>query len=160
MRRARRSPSWEDVYEGVQADAPLMSVLAGHLVIDALMVELIRLQNTDDYGWRMSFMQKVEYCIEHGHLRMASRRAFEMFNSMRNDYAHCLGEHKNEAEIWALVQECLANVEAVGEECASWFKPEDLGETRKERLEWCVRSLYYELSYALSDCGEWSFMPY
>ena len=160
MRRAKRSPSWDDVYEGIKGDNLLMSVIAGHLVIDALMVELIRLRNVDDFGWRMNFMQKVDYCIQHRHLRKESRRAFEMFNAMRNDYAHCLGECKNDDEIWELVQECLKNVEAVGEEVAGRFKREDLGDNRKERLEWCVRSLYYELSYALSDCGEWSFMPY
>jgi hypothetical protein len=136
-----------------------MGVIAGHLVIEALMVELISLKNAEESGWHMNFMQKVDYCIEHGHLRNEMRVAFEMFNSMRNDYAHCLGEYKNEKELSALALECLRNVE--GQKIAAAdLKAGVLGETREEMLVWCVGSFYYELAEALSNCGEQGFMPY
>lgn len=64
MRKAKDVPSFDHYLHALSAsDEALLTVLKGHLVIEALLVELIQLRVTNDSVWKWNFPKKnIEMC--------------------------------------------------------------------------------------------------
>lgn len=98
MRKPVSLPSFEYYLSKLSDnDETLVTVLKGHLVVEALLVEIIQLEfskNNDflsEKPWRWSFPQKVNWCIKNGYLTANKGDALKDFNNVRNDFTHILG---------------------------------------------------------------------
>lgn len=105
MRKAIASPSWEHYLSLICAeDQRLVTVLKGHLVIEALLVELLELYVPVGKPWTWSFPKKTSKCVEFGLITIGQSEALNELNGIRNDYAHVLGQRIEFERAFVLVR--------------------------------------------------------
>ena len=113
MRKAKVSPSFLAYLDGLKRDQPLELILVGHLVVEALLVELIQLDLASDQPWKWTFPKKVEHCVSKGLVDAARKTVYLRLNDIRNDFAHSLGhrlENRSLSEEWYGLEGVLTEV--------------------------------------------------
>lgn len=154
MRKARVDPSVSRYLEALAKDQPLDLVLRGHLVIEALLVEIIQLFEASDRPWRWNFPQKVDTCVTRGLVDLRVGALCKRVNDIRNDFAHVLGHTATFDDVFDLA------CEAARAGCD--FSDETVFEDRALSEEWygidgvlteILNSLYFVLAETLYKHG-------
>ncbi|BAY42124.1 glycyl-tRNA synthetase subunit alpha (plasmid) [Nostoc sp. NIES-2111] len=104
LRKAKLPPSFWHYVAQTDQEEILVLVLKGHLVIEALLVELIQLTENSDQPWRWNFPSKVKKCIELNYLTTDMGDALLNINDLRNDLAHILGHSITFDRVFELAQ--------------------------------------------------------
>lgn len=106
MRKPVLAPSFNHYLGQLsQNDELLVTVLKGHLVIEALLVELIQLKISNDQPWRWNFLQKIDWCVKEGYISAQKGVALKAFNDIRNDFAHVLGHQLAFDQVFTVAQQ-------------------------------------------------------
>jgi hypothetical protein len=109
MRKAAASPSFEHYLKVINTDDQrLVTVLKGHLVVEALLVELLELHVPADAPWKWNFPKKTAKCVEFGLITASQAEALNELNSIRNDFAHVLGQRLGFERAFAMVQKAAS----------------------------------------------------
>lgn len=154
IRKAKVEPSFSHYLEGLKEGQPLELVLVGHLVLDALLVEIIQLKIVGDTPWNWHFPTKVQCCVDKGFLSGTSQPFYTRFNDIRNDFAHMLGHKLTFDDVFALVAD-MANA-------GYDFSDDTIHSDRKLSEEWygiegvlieILNNLYFELAESLHSHG-------
>ncbi|MEZ6072972.1 MAG: hypothetical protein R3C10_22580 [Pirellulales bacterium] len=90
-RRAKLAPRFVAYLDDLGRNQPLELVRTGHLVIEALLVELIQLSTPGNVPWSWNFPAKVDHCIAAGLLPSWRKSFYLAINHMRNDFIYVLG---------------------------------------------------------------------
>jgi hypothetical protein len=94
VRSPARSVELDDIIAGgiLGADSTVVAlVLKIHLALEALMIELILLREADPKVYKWNFPTKTDYLVKQGLIQSADKDAFDLFNDVRNDFAHIFG---------------------------------------------------------------------
>lgn len=154
MRKAAVSPSFSLYLEHLAQDQPLDLVLRSHLVIEALLVELIQLRKSGDTSWKWNFRDKTKFCVDEGFLPATREAMYLKLNDIRNDFGHILGHRMTFNDAFTYVEEMFS----LGYE----FSDDTIHQDRKLSEEWygiegilmeIVGNLYQELSGVLLQNG-------
>lgn len=154
IRKAKVEPSFFHYLEGLKEGQPLELILVGHLVIDALLVELIQLKVVSDQPWKWNFPTKVQSCVDGGHLSAASQPFYIRLNDIRNDFAHMLGHKLTFDDLFAFVSDMA--------KAGYDFSDDTIHSDRKLSEEWygfegvlseILNDLYSELAESLLNHG-------
>ena len=108
MRKAKVSPSFEIYLKGLTKGQPVELILVGHLVVEALLVEIINLTIKGDKPWKWSYPDKVAHCLKLGLIDAKQQATLLRLNEIRNDFAHSLGHTLNFDDVFAYVKEMAA----------------------------------------------------
>ena len=154
MRKAKIDPSFNHYLESVAGDQPLDLVLRGHLVIEALLVELIQTKQPGDQPWKWNFPQKADFCVAQNLLDSPRAEVCKRLNDIRNDFAHVLGHRVTFDELFTLV--CQAAQAGLD------FSDDTIHQNRALSEEWygidgviteIFNSMYFDLAEALVNAG-------
>lgn len=154
MRKAKIEPSFMHYLEGTKGAEFLPLVLTGHLVVEALLVELIQLRRPGNAAWRMNFREKVEACVAESFVPANRAPLYLRLNEMRNDFAHSLGHELPFDDAFTLVKDMAA----VGFD----FSDDTIHLDREKSEEWygvygclieALNEFYFTLAWALHDNG-------
>ena len=105
MRKAKTDPSFEYYLRASCIDEQaLVLVLKGHLVIEAILVELIQIKVSNDTPWKWNFPAKTSQCVHCGFINQAQADALNDLNDLRNDCAHILGQQFTFDRIFTLIK--------------------------------------------------------
>jgi hypothetical protein len=105
MRKAGATPSFEHYLHQLGAnEKALVTVLKGHLVVEALLVEILQLNITGDTPWNWNFPKKTKKCVEFGFITSEQADALNLLNDLRNDFAHVLGKEIHFDSVFKLAQ--------------------------------------------------------
>ena len=112
MRKAKTNPSFEHYLEdsGVN-DQILIYILKGHLVVEALLVELLQVKIQGDMPWKWNFPTKISKCVSFGFINQDQADALNDLNDLRNDFAHILGQRIDFDRIFSLVKKASKGFE-------------------------------------------------
>ena len=93
VRKAIRPVQLNDVIStAFEDDGSLLNpTLRGHLVIEALLVELITTVEAGDHIWKWGFPVKTNFALDHNLITGGIKQALDCFNDFRNDFAHIFG---------------------------------------------------------------------
>jgi hypothetical protein len=94
VRTPARSVQLDDIIAGgiLGADSTVVAlVLKIHLALEALIIEMIQLRESDPKIYKWNFPTKTEYLVKHGLIQSTDKEAFDLFNDVRNDFAHIFG---------------------------------------------------------------------
>lgn len=94
IRSPARSVELDDIIAGgiLGADSEVVAlVLKIHLALEALVIEMIHLRKTDPILYKWNFPTKTEYLVTEGLILPTDKEAFDLFNDVRNDFAHIFG---------------------------------------------------------------------
>lgn len=153
-RKATTEPSFDAYLSNLGTDQPIELVLLGHLVIEALLVEIIQLSEHSEKPWRWNFPKKLDYVETKGLLPSPHRQFYERLNDIRNDFAHMLGHRLTFDEVFKLAQDLAA--------AGYDFSDSTLHTHRERSEEWygcdgalteVIMELYYELTEILATNG-------
>ena len=154
MRKAKETPSFEHYLHALSNnDEALVFVLKGHLVIEALLVELIHLRSPGDIVWRWNFPKKTSKCVDFGFITKDKADALNNLNDLRNDFAHILGQDITFDRIFMLVQKAVH---------AGFDFSDDTIQDRNKAEQWygingglieILNSFYFDLAFTLYDNG-------
>ena len=111
MRRHSRLVELEDILSSsffCEANTLLEPVLKTHLAIEACLVEMIQITCSDDMCWRWSFPQKTKWLRGGGYLSQSDKEALDLYNDLRNDFAHIFG-HSVDLKQLLLLAKILEN---------------------------------------------------
>lgn len=155
MRKASAEPSFEYyLYELSKKDYALVTVLKGHLVVEALLVELIQLRVSNDTPWKWSFPTKTSKCLSFGFIDQFQADALNDLNDLRNDFAHVLGQALTFDRIFSLVRKAAT--------AGFDFSDDTIHLDKKLSEEWygvdgclieVLNSFYFDLAMVLLDQG-------
>lgn len=155
MRKAKATPSFDHYLHALSKDdEALLTVLKGHLVVEALLVELIRLRVNGDMMWRWNFPTKTSKCVEFGFITQDQAEALNDLNDLRNDFAHVLGQDINFDRVFSLAQKAAY--------AGFDFSDDTLHQDRATAEEWygidgglleILNSFYFDLALILHDNG-------
>lgn len=132
----------------------LVTVLKGHLVIEALLVEVIQLRKPGDKAWKLTFPEKVAKCVAEGRLPAHHAPIYLKLNDIRNDYSHILGHDLTHDDVFELVKE----MGAVGYD----FSDETIYLNKELSAEWygvggclieALNNMHMELAWVLHENG-------
>lgn len=99
---------WQGVLDG-QDDA-VDVILKIHLALEALLIEMIEVQEPQSRPWEWSFPRKLGFLVDKEVLTDNDRKAFTLVNDARNDIAHIFGHRFNISSALSLI----ANLESEG----------------------------------------------
>lgn len=109
MRKAAALPSFEHYLKVISTDDHrLVAVLKGHLVVEALLVELLEIHVPVDAPWNWNFPTKTAKCVEFGLITAPQAEALNELNNIRNDYAHVLGQRLGFERVFVLVRKAAS----------------------------------------------------
>jgi len=150
IRKANVHPSFTQYLDRLRDEQPLELVLVGHLVLEALLVELIQLKDHHDKCWKLPFSEKLQRCSKMGTLLPARVPFYQRLNDIRNDFAHVLGHRLEFDDVFALVGDmAIAGYD---------FSDQTVYSDRKLSEEWygvqgvlveVLNNLYFELAESL-----------
>ena len=129
-----------------------MTVLKGHLVIEALLVELIQLRVANDAMWRWNFPTKTSKCVDFGFLTQDQADALNDLNDLRNDFAHILGQDVTFDRVFTLARKAA--------HAGFDFSDDTIHQDRNKAEEWygidgglldILNSFYFDLALILHD---------
>ena len=154
MRKAKIDPSFMHFTDGVKGGEFLPIVLTGHLVVEALLVDLIQLRRPGDRAWRMNFKGKVDACVGYGFISATKAPLYLRLDDIRNDFAHTLGHELVFDDAFQLVKDMAA----VGFD----FSDDTIHLDRAKSEEWygiwgclieALNDFYFDLAWILHDNG-------
>lgn len=107
MRKPKRDVELDDLMDGlVDEDSDVLaSALKIHLVLEAILIEAIRLFRTDEKIFKMSFPQKTELLLNESFINVYQKQAFDRVNDFRNDFAHILGHRVTMSDLLSLARD-------------------------------------------------------
>jgi len=153
VRKAKATPSFDHYLHALsESDEALVTVLKGHLVIEALLVELIQLRVSTDSMWRWTFPAKTSKCVEFGFITQSQADALDDLNNLRNDFAHILGQDITFDRVFTMAQKA-ANARFD-------FSDDTIHQDRVKAEEWygidgglldILNSFYFDLAHILHD---------
>jgi hypothetical protein len=109
MRKAAAPPSFEHYLSVIDTDDQrLVTVLKGHLVVEALLVELLETQVPTDMPWKWNFPTKTAKCVDFGLITASQADALNELNNIRNDFAHVLGQRLGFERVFRMVQKAAS----------------------------------------------------
>ena len=108
MRKAKEPPSFHQYFEKLADNQPLDLVLRGHLVVEALLVEIVQLTRPGDVVWRWNFGEKLQHCVTQGYIPVVQAACYNRLNDIRNDFAHILGHRLTYDELFQYAREMAA----------------------------------------------------
>lgn len=154
MRKAKLSPSFSLYLERLKKHQPLELVLRGHLVIEALLVELIQLQVANDRPWKWDFPSKVRWCVDKSLIPAERESCYLHFNDIRNDFAHILGHELTFDDLHDL----LVDMAQAGYDFSddTIYSDRELSEKwygMEGALQEIINEFYFELAFSLHDHG-------
>lgn len=157
VRKALRSVRFDDIISTAFTDdrSLLNPTLRGHLVIEALLVELIGLVKSQDDVWKWTFPQKTRFAIDQGIIEPYLKKALDRFNEFRNDFAHIFGYQPDSARVHELARQLEEDGVDFSDSVGAQPLPEALhnydGESGiLQEVLWC---LAYEVAYRLAERG-------
>lgn len=154
MRKAVLSPSFEHYLASFGNEDVIVLILKGHLVIEALLVELLQTQEHSDKYWKLSFPKKCEALTSFGLLTSKQAEAIINFNEIRNDIAHILGHKVTFDRIFELAKKAA--------EAGFDFSDDTIHQNRKLSEEWygisgglidILNAFYFDLAWILKEAG-------
>lgn len=155
MRKAVITPSFEHYLRVTEIDDQrLVTVLKGHLVIEALLVELLELHVDVDAPWKWNFPTKTAKCVDFGLITTSQAEALNELNNIRNDFAHVLGQRLGFERIFSLIQKAAS--------AGFDFSDESIYQNETTAKEWydtdgCIvevlNSFYVDLAMILVENG-------
>lgn len=155
MRKPVLAPSFTQYLDKLsENDEILVTVLKGHLVFEALLVEIIQLKLFNDHPWKWSFPNKVKWCVEKGYLSDQKGNALKYFNDIRNDFAHILGHQLTFDRVFTLA-------EKLGD-AGFYFSDETIYSDRQLSEEWygidsamidILNTIFFDLAWLLAENG-------
>jgi hypothetical protein len=155
MRKAAASPSFEHYLTVIDTDDQrLVTVLKGHLVIEALLVELLELHVPVDAPWKWNFPTKTAKCIEFGLITTRQAEALNELNDIRNDFAHVLGQRLGFERAFGMVRKAAS--------AGFDFSDDTIHQDEVKSKEWydtdgCIvealNSFYFDLAMLLLEKG-------
>lgn len=155
MRKAVTSPTFEHYLSVTEIDDQrLVTVLKGHLVVEALLVELLELHVRVDAPWKWNFPTKTAKCVDLGIINTSQAEALNELNNIRNDFAHVLGQRLGFERVFGLVQKAAS----AGFE----FSDDTIHQDETTSKEWydtdgCIvevlNSFYFDLAMILVENG-------
>jgi hypothetical protein len=158
VRSPARSVELDDIIAGgiLGVDSTVVAlVLKIHLALEALVIELIHLRESDSKLYKWNFPAKTDYLVKQGLIQLADKEAFDLFNDVRNDFAHIFGHPYTLGSALALAKELEANgvefSDSVGH-CSEAEAEEFYGglDGVLTEIGWC---LLFHAGYLLSDGG-------
>lgn len=102
--KPNNSPSMHDFLSDLMDNKILGLVIYGHLMIEALIVELIETIKEDNEPWKMGFNEKVNFCIKKSLIPNCHRDIYNRLNAIRNNFAHSLGYKINYEDLVCLAR--------------------------------------------------------
>jgi len=155
MRKAATSPSFEQYLRAINTDDQrLVTVLKGHLVVEALLVELLELHVPVDAPWKWNFPTKTEKCVEFGLITTSQAEALNELNNIRNDFAHVLGQQLGFDRAFGMAQKAAS--------AGFDFSDDTIYQDEVKSKEWydtdgCIvevlNSYYFDLAMLLLEHG-------
>ncbi|QDU32885.1 hypothetical protein KS4_09240 [Poriferisphaera corsica] len=104
MRKAKIKPQFDMwLNQNPQRDL-IVTILVGHLTIEAMLVELLQIKNHGETPWKWPFPKKVERCRDYDFVTDDFMNALIQFNNLRNDYSHILGHEITFNDAFTLIQ--------------------------------------------------------
>lgn len=154
MRKAKSEASFEHYLKnsGIDEQA-LIYVLKGHLVVEALLVELLQVKILGDTPWKWNFPTKTSKCVSFGLINQEQADALNDLNDLRNDFAHILGQSIDFDRIFSLIKKASKGFE---------FSDTTIHENKSLAEEWygvegglveVLNSFYFELAHVLFENG-------
>jgi len=154
MRKAKSDPSFEHYLKdsGVN-DQVLIYILKGHLVIEALLLELLQVKIQGDTPWKWNFPTKTSECVSFGLISRDQADALNDLNDLRNDFAHILGQSLDFDRVFSLVKKASKGFE---------FSDMTIHTDKSLAEEWygiessiveVLDSFYFELAHILFENG-------
>lgn len=154
MRKAKSDPSFEHYLEDSGVDNQvLVYILKGHLVIEALLVELLQVKIQGDTPWKWNFPTKTSKCVSFDLISQDQADALNDLNDLRNDFAHILGQSLDFDRVFSLVKKTSKGFE---------FSDMAIHNNKSLAKEWygiessileVLDSFYFELAHILFENG-------
>lgn len=154
MRKAALSPSFDHYLSSFGDEDVIVLILKGHLVIEALLVELLQTQGDSDIYWKWNFPKKCDALIDKKLLSVEQAAALKDFNDIRNDIAHILGHTVTFDRVFKLAGKLAAG--------GFDFSDDTIHQNRKLSEEWygitgglvdIINSFYFDLAWILQEAG-------
>ena len=158
MRRAERLVELEDLLSSqFYGDSqPMVGVvLRTHLALEALLVELIGTTKFSEQAWKWSFPKKTDVLLAEGLISSNDKQAFDIYNDLRNDFAHIFAKSIELSEMLALARE-LENLGIDFSDSVGAYSEEQAGEYYDGMLgvaaeiSWCI---LFHAAYILAASG-------
>lgn len=159
MRKAKRNVKFDDIlssnFYGSDRSSLIDPVLRGHLILEAIIVEIIQIHRPGDKAWKWNFSQKTQYLVDSNIIDLGIKTAFGRINNLRNDFAHSFGHIVTVEYLLGLARELESNGIAFSDSIV-----EDTAETALENYQdiegilseiiWCV---LFEAANVLEEQG-------
>ena len=95
MRKAKRSVAFDDIlssnFYAPDTNTLIDPILRGHLILEAIIVEIIQLTIPGDIAWSWNFPTKTKYLLDKNLISNKIKKGFDEINNLRNDFAHSFG---------------------------------------------------------------------
>ncbi len=107
MRRPSRAVELDDIISSqIVGDDPelIALVLKIHLALEAILIELLSLQDATDKIYKLSFPAKTSALVTSGAITLSDSAAFDLVNDFRNDFAHIFGHSVTLADTLGLAR--------------------------------------------------------
>jgi hypothetical protein len=95
MRKAKRSVAFDDIlssnFYAPDTNTLIDPILRGHLILEAIIVEIIQQSKAGDTAWNWNFPTKTKYLVDQNLISDEIKLAFDEINNLRNDFAHSFG---------------------------------------------------------------------
>lgn len=95
MRKAKRSVAFDDIlssnFYAPDANTLIDPILRGHLILEAIIVEIIQLTKPGDIAWSWNFPTKTKYLVDNNLISNDLKNGFDEIINLRNDFAHSFG---------------------------------------------------------------------
>ena len=154
MRKPARPPTFEDYLQGHSGMDLVAQIIRGHLAIEALLIEIIRLRQPGDDVYKTRFPEKTAACVEHGFIGDSEKEALDSINDLRNDCAHILGHSLGYPQIFRILG-IMGNSAIDFSDDRVWSDQKVLEQDYGiEGGVWeILHNAYHYLAYILSDNG-------
>jgi hypothetical protein len=155
MRKALASPSFEHYLRVIDNDDQrLVTLLKGHLVVEALLVEILELHVPVGAPWKWNFPSKTARCVELGLITALQAEVLNELNNVRNDLAHVLGQRLDFDRLFGLVQKAASAGFEFSDDTIHMdkVKSKDWYDTDRCIVE-LLNSFYFDLATRLLENG-------
>lgn len=158
MAKEKFKHSSMSAYDLLIGDDSKMAVITGHLLLEAMLAELLDIQGQTGIG-RMRFAKKVDEAIRLDILGEQLAAPIRSLNRLRNQVAHEIGFEVTHDQLFDLTREfALAGID---------FSDETIHDSRELSAEWygkagclieCIGNTYMHLALIADELGHPEFL--